>query len=52
MNKIREAKTHEEREAMFQDLKKHPDLYKSFLKMTKKVTSKSSEIRPIFLKNF
>jgi hypothetical protein len=38
MNKIREAKTAEEREAMFADLKKTPHLFNAFLKMTKRVS--------------
>jgi hypothetical protein len=38
MNKIREAKTAEEREAMFSDLKKTPHLFNAFLKMTKRVS--------------
>jgi hypothetical protein len=38
MNKIRDAKTREEREAMFSDLKKTPYLFNQFLKMTKRVS--------------
>jgi hypothetical protein len=46
MNKIRGAKTAAEREAMFADLKKTPQLYNAFIKMTKRVSRvKKSQIK-------